>query len=68
MSSIRKSTTILTILNNELGRCKYLYRSDMENMGSYLRRFKYVRDNNFTDEEINWHVDKFLKIKFGKGL
>jgi len=63
---MRKSTILLHILNNKLGRCKYLNKELVSGLTDYLREFTYVKENDFTDDELKWHIDKFLELKLLK--
>ena len=62
---MRKSTTLIDIFNATFGGLKYIHKSTINDMPSFLRSCDYVKDSDFTDDELNWHINKFLEVLFG---
>lgn len=61
---MRRDCTLGTIINNEFGTCKYLYKHQLEDMVEVLKGYTYVKEKNFTDEELKWHIETIVDALF----
>ena len=52
----RKDMTLARIINAEIGNVKYIPKGYTKIIAESLRRFHYVQEKGFTDEELLWHV------------
>lgn len=53
---MRRDAKLGQIINSLIGGCKHLPRQMIIDLPSALKGYHYVRDNEFTDLELEWHI------------
>ena len=52
------------IINQDIGGVKYIPNGYTKVIAESLKRYDYVREKGFTDEELLWHVETIAEALF----
>lgn len=61
---MRKDMKLAHIINREIGNVKYIPEGYIETIAYSLKSYNYVREKQFTDEELLWHVKTIAEALF----